>query len=310
MRRYCLACSTKTGRLIPRVCDALERKRAAKREQSKEERHKTRVRADAAELRRCSVGTMDLRVELAWMVKHFELERTPLVSITRGRAGSRGYAYYGSRKNPGSISLTIGERTPYTSLCAQLWEYLLHEVIHSFGVEHGAEMCAEVDRACLARWGVDVRSGSDGFPTGRVGKEKTYRFDGVAIQAICAAVEKVYTSPPTRAPTLKTKLASNVLRINDRSMSAQEIDAVIIEPIEANPDADAEDKAMVAWLYSCHQHAKKRYVFEVTKENVPHVRAFVRELREWTWDIRMRSCHSWASQLEAMAERVEREVLP
>lgn len=312
MRRYHLPCSEETGKLVERTCDALVKRRATKGEKAKETAKLERAAKRAERDGQWMVGTMDLRVELKWMVKHFELHRLPTVTITRGRAGSRGYAYFGSRQYPGAIRLTIGERASYTSQCAQMWEYLLHEVIHSFGVPHGAEMCAEVDRACLARWNVDVRSGSQGFPTGRVGKEKTYTFDRVAIVAICETVAKTYTDPPrrpTRQARLKKKWGVNALRIADRSQSAQEIDAVIIDPVESNPDADPETKAMVEWLKACHQHGKRfgYYIFEVNKESLPHVRIFIRELRDWAWDVRMRPFHSWASQLEVMVNRIEKE---
>lgn len=313
-RRYCLDCTSKTGKLVERVCAALEKRRSESRARASEEAKSARAAKRDADLKRWSVGTMDLRTELDWMVEHFELSRRPTVSIVRSRSGSKGRAYYGNRRNPGSITLTIGQRSDFTSQCAQLWEYLLHEVIHSFGLPHGAEMCAEIDRACLARWGVDVRSGSQGFPKGRVGKEKTYAFDRVAISAICEAVQKVYTDPPrrpSRSEELKKKWGTNALRINVNTPSGGEVDAVILEPIQGSNDAEPEYKAMAAWVESTARRIGRSrfYVLEVTKETLPHARILVKELNEWAWDARAVIFSRWANLLEDICNRVEKQLV-
>lgn len=150
VRRYCLPCSAKSGILVQRVAPALERKRAASRQQATAKRAATRLRAQQER----TVAGMDVEKEARrlWRIlcKQNGKQRRmpPLKIVRRNRAGSSGYCYYGSH-----ISLQLGTDT------VAAWETLAHELNHAIGYEnHDHRFYRSLKQLTEARWKMRVSS--------------------------------------------------------------------------------------------------------------------------------------------------------
>ena len=181
VRRFCLPCSEKSGRLVPRTTPALDRARAqvaakrvkrAEREQAKRERGRAR-QADAAE-GKWIYGPLDMRAELRRVfIECYEVRAVggrvgtvdeilghPDTNIRRGgKLHSSGRARNGTPERPGRIAVTLG------TCPASAWAVLLHEALHAIGMKHGRAMRRVEAAAARARWGVDAKVSSDTYGT-------------------------------------------------------------------------------------------------------------------------------------------------
>jgi hypothetical protein len=154
VRRYCLGCSKRTGRLVERTCPALERERATSREarstRAKTQRQTvTRQKQAAAALRSAKLdarfvvrsavepgATVDLRNEVArvWRAARKvepRLRERPPVLVASAGSGSYAYTY------DGEIHLGQGAD----------WMTLVHEVAHFVRARQGNEIRSDGKRA-------------------------------------------------------------------------------------------------------------------------------------------------------------------
>lgn len=174
VRRYCLACSAKSGRLIERTCPALERERAARdernrakasaqraresaarraeRERAARQRANAAARAERAERDRRSYRGYDIIAEAQriWPLMADYHRGRPMPMITLRRR-SRGYTT--GRANDLHLALTMGG-----SLDHVLW-VLLHELAHAAAPAprdwHNERWASCYVEAARARWGAE-----------------------------------------------------------------------------------------------------------------------------------------------------------
>lgn len=167
VRRYCLKCSERTGRLVERQAPALERKRATGAERSRE-RARRKAEAERAAKRAATIldvveedGTLgELHVEraLAKMAKlksiraasMFRYEMVPDITFSRSASKSHtsGHAYYAG----GPIHVTFARHCSR----ADAEVTLLHELAHTImpGDEHhGRRWRDAFVRACHQWYG-------------------------------------------------------------------------------------------------------------------------------------------------------------
>jgi hypothetical protein len=175
--RYCLPCTQATGRLVQRTAPALEAKRAAAGTRQKTKTVTARQRAIAARARRAAAETerftvdgVDLRVEMARLVRLPVFggstgrlaRRPPTFTVTRRTAEPRSrYGFAEPHANRINLSLWPGMNL------ADAYETLVHELCHLHhggrsedGGWHGDQFWQVMDRAFKQAYGVDpiVRS--------------------------------------------------------------------------------------------------------------------------------------------------------
>lgn len=152
VRRYCLPCSEKSGRLVKRTCPALDRKRAAGKARSTEKAKAKRDRSRAVEDKKWIVDGLDLRVEAKrfWNLPSLRERRgrrnfPEIEVVRRTREYSSGYCWYG--------------RTPQITVRAGTCRWgaaytLLHEMTHAVvGVEgHSQRYWNYVQAAAREAW--------------------------------------------------------------------------------------------------------------------------------------------------------------
>lgn len=132
VRRYCLPCSAKTGRLALRNCPAIDRERENRKTKRAARTRTAAERSKTAERERRTVGGVDLLAEakrFARLPALRGLRRFPDIKFRRsgGKSFTSGHCYYGYQAR---IVVTVGT-DPY-----QAFETLLHEMVHAL---HGAE---------------------------------------------------------------------------------------------------------------------------------------------------------------------------
>lgn len=152
VRRYCLDCSAKTGRLVERTCPALEKQRAASSERAAAKRTAKIARQRQAAVARCMLGDLDLQREAQrlWrlpVMKDQPCWRMRLPDIEFRRSASK--VYTSGRSYGGRIVITMGY-DPYGVL-----EVLLHELVHEVlprDVKHGDPYYHTLVRAAREAW--------------------------------------------------------------------------------------------------------------------------------------------------------------
>lgn len=150
VRRYCLPCSQRSGRLVQRACPALERERAQRAERSKEraaaKRSKERQRAEAA--RSHSGVNIDREAAKLWrlMAPYHRGRALPEIEIRRRPAG-----YSTGRASSRRVVMTLGAGEPP---CGVLM-LLAHELAHSAcpGSGHQERWADCYSQAARERWG-------------------------------------------------------------------------------------------------------------------------------------------------------------
>lgn len=133
VRRYCLPCSQRTGRLVERVAPALDAKRAAKRKRSEERRAGRARRERERERERLTIAGVHLPSEAATILRRSPTLRELSPGLTaekiefKARRSSKrprtlGYAWPYDRR----VSVT-----DYPGVTAEgARETLLHEIVH------------------------------------------------------------------------------------------------------------------------------------------------------------------------------------
>lgn len=130
VRRYCLDCSKRTGRLVERICPALVREREQKTERRVAKQADGRVKAKQRETERYTVEGVDLRKELA------RFHRLPVFATRRHRVKGEptvNWRFGKQPRTPGhykswehSITVTVG------SDLADALGTILHELVHAY----------------------------------------------------------------------------------------------------------------------------------------------------------------------------------
>lgn len=148
VRRYCLTCSAKSGRLVERSCPALDRQRATSCEKRAARTVTKKQKDRAAEAAIWAAGPFDMKAELRRYLKlpvFAPLLRYPPdvnpPRRSRTKDHTSGYCTY---SRPAHITWTIG-LNPYDAPGC-----LLHELCHAVaGREgHSSRYWALVQRAC------------------------------------------------------------------------------------------------------------------------------------------------------------------
>ena len=134
MRRFCLSCSAQTGRLVERVCPALERGRAAKSQSRKDVAERRRARAKALENARWIVDGLDLRAEwrrlcampvVSARIRERRLDRIELSVHRSSRAHTTGHA----KVRAGKVHLGLYGGCPRHEAQALLAHELAHAIL-------------------------------------------------------------------------------------------------------------------------------------------------------------------------------------
>lgn len=159
VRRFCLPCSAKTGKLVERTCPSLEAERAqryqAKLEKQRRKRAaatKKRKLAKMMENARFRVGSVDLRQELGriWKVQNQEPFTRPRPRLICKQTGSgRGWA------NRGAIFVATGD-TSEAIVLATLAHEVAHITVRDWTENHGMVWRKEFVRVVKAAFKVDV----------------------------------------------------------------------------------------------------------------------------------------------------------
>lgn len=203
IRRFCLPCSEKTGRLVKRTCPTLDRERSAKSEKAaakrsaaaKRERAKARAEREKAAAKRAREQeraeaaarasreyrgvNLDVEAERIWntpsLVEYHRGSRLPTLDFRRRRQG-----YTSGRAWPWRIVMTLGG--PVDEV---LW-VLAHELAHSAVDRRGRHGHDEVWAAAYAgaardRWGAEHFTG--------IRPHRGYAVDGYVSRGIRAARE-------------------------------------------------------------------------------------------------------------------------
>lgn len=130
-RRYCLACTAKTGRLVERTCPALDRQRADRRTVQAARRSTKVERSKAADTEKWTVGGYDLRKEAKriWALPTFR----PLAY-----GADRGYPVPQIRLQHRTGYYSTGRASPWNGVAmtagtdvGHALETLLHELLHA-----------------------------------------------------------------------------------------------------------------------------------------------------------------------------------
>lgn len=134
VRRYCLPCSQRTGRLVERVAPALEAQRAAKRERSGERRAGRARRERERERDRLTIAGVHLPSEAATIIRRSPTlrELAPRLTADRITYQVRRYSQH-PRSRLGSAwpwerRLQVNDYPGVTAEGAR--ETLLHEIVH------------------------------------------------------------------------------------------------------------------------------------------------------------------------------------
>jgi hypothetical protein len=152
VRRYCLDCSAKTGRLVERNCPALEKQRAVQGEKAAAKRNQRKVREREKAIERYMLGDLDLQREAQrlWRLPFMKeqqdwKERLPHIEFRRSATKT----YTTGRSYGGRIVLTMGA-DPFG-----VREVLLHELVHEAlpaGVYHSDPFYPVLVRAAREAW--------------------------------------------------------------------------------------------------------------------------------------------------------------
>lgn len=140
VRRFCLACSEKSGRLVQRVCPAAETSRTRKADARKAASARRRERERTAEDERHTVDGMDVREELQRLCKlpfvrrHFPGGRSP-VRLTVSWSKSREYTTGHSKIGLWHVHLGLWEGCPRHEAEALLAHELAHAILPP-GISH------------------------------------------------------------------------------------------------------------------------------------------------------------------------------
>lgn len=137
--RFCLACSAKAGRLVPRSSPVVERERSASRERSAEKQARNRRLAAqglrelaSAESAKWFVEGVDMRDVAERMLPFVGLRRLPRMRIVRGRLRRTSGTSYG-----GAIVLRIPDGGRLGVACWITLHELCHEALPRFEEAHG-----------------------------------------------------------------------------------------------------------------------------------------------------------------------------
>jgi hypothetical protein len=144
VRRYCLACSERTGRLVRRVCPVLDRQREATAAKRAARSTRQRDRGREAEVAARSAGGLDLLAEARrlWRTPTLRAESAaqgrsfPTIEWRRsrnGKAHTSGHCYYTGKQ--ARVVVTIG-----TDAGGAI-ETVIHELVHAalpYNVHHSA----------------------------------------------------------------------------------------------------------------------------------------------------------------------------
>lgn len=131
VRRYCLPCSTKTGRLVLRVAPAVEKARAESKERRAAKAATVRQTAKQKAEAQRTIGGFDLLAEARrlWRTEAFrrepgwrkDLPEITLRRTTTGKFRTSGFCWSRTR----AVTLTVGTDT------AEALEALAHELTHA-----------------------------------------------------------------------------------------------------------------------------------------------------------------------------------
>jgi hypothetical protein len=153
VRRYCLKCSAKTGKLVERVAPSLEKKREASKAKSTQKQKVKRAKIAQA---KTSHSGFDVEKEAQRLWKILQTQENkptrPIPSIkivNRKRSASSGVCYYGEH----AVTLNLGTET------IDAWETLAHELNHAIGHRgHDHNFYRSLKQLTETRWKIRVNS--------------------------------------------------------------------------------------------------------------------------------------------------------
>lgn len=159
IRRYCLDCSKRTGRLVERSCPALDRERERKAETAKARRTTAAAKERAARKAAYEYLGVDLAAEAKrlWetraMREYHGGRRVPTLVLRRRKQGyTTGHAW------PSRVTMTLGGSV--TTVLAVLAHELAHSAV-AFDDNHGHDevWAAVYAGAARERWGAEHFTG-------------------------------------------------------------------------------------------------------------------------------------------------------
>lgn len=214
VRRYCLSCSAKTGRLVEKVAPSLEKKREAQTART-QERSKKKRQKEAA--RRGRVTANERLVKKREKLVQVEAERlwkllTPyhkgkpipriVITDTRQTRGASGHWQGGGFFSSGEITLRL---VPFESGRfheARSWKVLLHELCHAacppkYGDSHHREFYYAMKTTTEKRWKCSISFGS------LTGNRWGYHVDDVILSQLLRLDVVKFPIPETRQRPIK-----------------------------------------------------------------------------------------------------------
>jgi hypothetical protein len=152
VRRYCLPCSGKSGKLVERTAPALDKKREANNAKTLEKQKAKRAKATDAKTAHCGFDVSKEATRLWNILMKIEPKRKrriPSIKIVK-RKRSQTSGHYESGH---LVQLNLGTDT------VDAWESLAHELVHAVGYhyhDHNFYRCLK--QLTEARWKITVSS--------------------------------------------------------------------------------------------------------------------------------------------------------
>lgn len=212
VRRYCLPCSAKSGRLVERVAPALEKKRTESSIKSKEKYKKknsrisSKVKAERTHERLVKKRELIVKkeAERLWELYRPYHKGAPLPQIriddTRQNRGASGFCTW-------SRTLIVIRLVPYSSGRyheTRNWKVLLHELGHAAvgiksGDTHSRELYQAMKDVAQRRWKTSISYGS------LRGNRWGYHVDAIIEQQLCKADVVRFELPVIRQRQIEGK---------------------------------------------------------------------------------------------------------
>lgn len=151
VRRYCLTCSAKTGRLVERSAPALDKKRQQAKQRSTDKQKIKRAKVTQAKTAHSGFDVIK-EAERLWAILQKQETKSsrpvPTIKVVnRKRRGSSGY-YDGH-----GVGLQLGTEM------VDAWQTTAHELVHAIGYPgHGHDFYKCLKQLTEARWNTRVNS--------------------------------------------------------------------------------------------------------------------------------------------------------
>lgn len=161
--RYCLPCTEKAGKLVPRVCEANEAARAERKAKAVVKQAKTKLKEKTKVVEQWTHKGVDLYAEFVRLTKLKTLKEAGLLRIPPfklRRSERRKDCASGHAWSAGRMVVTAGVDAPLERVLYVILHELVHVALPS-NVHHGRRFWATLREATEEAWGVQVTNFGD-----------------------------------------------------------------------------------------------------------------------------------------------------